>query len=328
MARYLLTGATGFVGANVLRHLVAAGHEVTCVVRKPNLCVEGVQATLVSAPLTDVDAMARAMDGHDGVLHVAGIFDPGPGGEATMRALHVDATVALLAAAAKAAVPRFLTCSSSCTVGFGPLSAPGDEDTPVDADAIYGKRGALRAYYETKLESERVTAEAGGVVVCPDYVLGAWDVKPTSGQLLLAIARGFVPLYPGGGKCFVDADDCAVGHLRAIEVGQPGRRYLLGNWNLSYRDFMATCARAAGKRPPVVRTPRLALEAAGLAGAVLARFDEHRFAGLERHVLRAMAQARYRTGERSWRELGVPRTPVDVTVDKTLRWFRDHGYLA
>ncbi len=328
MGRYLLTGATGFVGANVLRHLLARGDRVACVVRKPNLCVEGLPVDLVTAPITDVTAMARAMEGCDGVFHVAGIFDPGPKGEATMRALHVDATRALLDAASVAGVKRFLTCSSSCTVGFGPLSRPGNEDTPIDADRIYGKRGALRSYYETKLESERLTEEWGGVVVCPDYVLGAWDVKPTSGQLLLTIARGTVPVYPGGGKCFIDADDCAVGHLAALDRGRPGRRYLLGNWNLSYRDFMRMCARAVGKRGPWLKTPGLLLDAAGLAGAVLARVDEHRFAGLERHVLRAMAQERYRTGERSWSELGVPRTPMEATVEKTVRWFREHEYLA
>lgn len=327
MSRIFLTGATGFVGANVARQLLARGHRVVCAVRKPNLCVEGLDVELVTPSLTDEEALLPALEGCDGVLHVAGIFDPGPEGEAAMWSLHVDATRALLAAARRQGISRFVTCSSSITVGFGPISAPGDEDTPLDAAAVYGKRGALQAYYASKLESERLTIEAGGVVVNPDFVLGPWDVKPTSGQLLLSVARRWVPVYPTGGKCFIDADDCAIGHIRALEVGRPGRRYLLGNWNLSYREFMEACARVAGTRGPILPVPGLALRAAGQAGRLLQRVDAHRFAGLERHVLAAMMQPRHRSGRRSWDELGVPRTPIESTIEASLRWFRDHGYL-
>ncbi len=325
--RYLLTGGTGFVGANVVRHLLRRGDRVVCVVRKPNVCLEGLPVELVTPSITDVDALARAAEGCDGIFHIAGIFDPGPGGEDAMRALHVDATKALCAAATKAGVPRLLVCSSSITVGFGSKDAPGDEDTPLDVDAIYGRKGALRTYHDTKLESERIGAEWGAIIVNPDYVLGPWDIKPTSGQLLLAIAKGWVPAYPTGGKCFVDADDCAVGHLQAMDRGRPGRRYLLGNHNLSYREFMTLCAEVTGSRAPVVPVPGTALRVLGRAGSLLQRWDAHRFAGLERHVLLAMQQGRYRSGRRSWEELGVPRTPMRRTVEAAYGWFEEHGYV-
>lgn len=323
--KVLLTGATGFVGANVVRHLLARGDEVVCVVRKPNVCVEGLPVRLVTVGLDDDDGLADAMAGCDGVMHVAGTFDPGPGGEELMKSLHVDATEALLRASRRAGVGRFLYCSSSITVGFGPLDRPGDEDTPLDVDAIYGRSGALRAYHDTKLAGERLVQEAGGVVVCPDFVLGAWDIKPTSGQLLVSMARGWVPVYPRGGKCFVDADDCAVGHLVALERGVPGRRYLLGNHNLPYRDFMRVVAEVTGARPPLVGVPDLALRAAGLVGGVLQRVDVHRFAGFEPHLLLAMQQERFRDGGRARRELGVPVTPLEDTVRKAWRWFQAHG---
>ncbi|MFZ5482561.1 MAG: NAD(P)H-binding protein, partial [Myxococcota bacterium] len=69
--KYLLTGATGFVGANVVRHLLARGDEVRCVVRKPNVCVEGLAVELVGDKVDDVDAMARAAEGCEAILHVA-----------------------------------------------------------------------------------------------------------------------------------------------------------------------------------------------------------------------------------------------------------------
>lgn len=325
--RFLLTGATGFVGANVVRHLLARGDEVVCVLRKPNLCVEGLPVTLSKVSMTDADALAKAAEGCDGVFHVAGTFDPGPEGEALMRTIHVDATKALIAACKAAGVPRLVLCSSSITVGFGPKEAPGDEDSPLDPDRVYGRSGALRTYYDTKLESEHLAADAGHVIVNPDYVLGAWDIRPTSGQLLLSVAKGWVPVHPRGGKCFVDADDCAIGHLRAMDVGRPGRRYLLGNHNASYKEFMDLCAAAAGTRGPVLPMPNVVMHAAGLAGRMLSRVDTHRFAGLDANVLNSMRELRYRTGRRSWEELGVPRTDLRETIQKALGWFREHGYL-
>jgi len=65
---------------------------------------------------------------------------------------------------------------------------------------------------------------------------------------------------------------------------------------------------------------------AGLVGAIGSRVDPHRFAGLDRAVLRSMQQARYRDGGRAVRELGVPQTPLVESIEKAYRWFVDHGY--
>jgi dihydroflavonol-4-reductase len=328
-----LTGGTGFIGANLARHLLQRGDRVRCLVRTPGPTLEGLDVALLNPPLRDepaaIDALARALEGCEGVYHVAGIFDPSPGGVDRMFQVHVGATHALLKACALAGVRRLVYCSSSVTVGYGPRTQPGNEDSALDPDEIYGRNNPLRAYHDSKLEGEAVALSfpgVQGVVVNPDFILGAWDVKPTSGQLVVAMARRFVPVYPRGGKCFQDADDCAAGHALAMERGQPGRRYLLGNENLSYRQFMGIVAEVVGRRPPLLPLPDLAVSVAGRLGQGLSRIDAHRFAGLDPKVLRSMQQDRYRSGARSWAELGVPRTPIRVAVEKALRWFRERGY--
>ena len=327
--KVFVTGGTGFIGANLVRHLVARGDEVVALVRKPNLCLEGLPIRMVQADITDADALAPLVRGCGGIYHVAGLFDASPGGIARMREIHVYGTQALLRAAEREGVPRLVLCSSSVTVGFGSKEQPGDEETPLDPGAIYGATGALRAYHDTKLQSEKMAAGWGGVeaiIVNPDYILGAWDVKPTSGQLIVTMAKGMVPVYPKGGKCFQDADDCALGHILAMERGQPGRRYLLGNQNLSYLEFMTMVAEVVGRRPPFLAVPDFALGLAGAVGEQLLALDPHRFAGLDPNVLRSMRQERYRSGDRAARELGVPRTPIRESVEKAYRWFKDHGY--
>lgn len=335
--RYLVTGATGFIGANLVRVLLDRGDRPRCLIRRPNRAIEGLDLELVEGPLVprhaaydaDVDALARLMDGCEGIYHVAGTFDPGPGGSKRMREIHVYATRALCEAAERAGVRRIVVCSSSVTVGFGPREAPGNEETPLDPDAIYGRSGPLRDYHDTKRQAEQIALGWKGieaVVVNPDFTIGPWDVKPTSGKLIVGLARRPIPFHPRGGKLFQHVRDCALGHVLAMERGASGRRYLLGTENLSYREFLHIVAEVVGRRPPRLPLPDLFTRLAGVVGRWASRADPHRFAGLDPFVLRAMQQDRYRTARRSWEELGVPRTPVAQAVEEAYRWFVDHGY--
>ncbi|MBO83831.1 MAG: hypothetical protein CL927_00615, partial [Deltaproteobacteria bacterium] len=316
--KVLVTGATGFIGANLVRHLLQRDDEVHCIIRKKRMAIEGLDLHLHQIPLNDdhdsVEALARAMDGCEAVYHVAGLFDPSVGGAQRMRSVHVFGLRGLLRAAEKVGIRRMVVCSSSVTVGYGPRDAPGDEETFLDAEKVYGGQGAtLRAYHDTKLQAEHMAAGWEGVdtvIVNPDYIVGAWDVKPTSGQLIVAMSKlpFSVPVHPKGGKCFMDADDCALGHILAFERGTRGRRYLLGAHNLSYREFMGISAEALGKAPPRIPVPDRVMRLAGRVGGLLHARDAHRFAGLDPSVLRAMQEERYRTAQRAVDELGVPQT--------------------
>lgn len=306
-----VTGGSGFIGANLVRVLLARGWRVRCAVRatSPTLALDGLPIERVVVDLTDPAAVAAALAGTDAVFHVAGVYDTGPDGIAAMRRVHVDATRAILDGMARAGVRRGVLCSSSITVGYGPRDAPGDEDTALDPD-VYGRAGPLRAYHDTKAEAERLARDADVemVIVNPDYTIGAWDLKPTSGAMIVHLAKRPIPVWPRGGKCFVDAEDCALGHLLAWERGAPGRRYLLGVHNRSYREFMTAVARAVGRRPPLLPLPRALTRVVPVP------------------LLRAMQAERYRSGRRAIDELGLPVRPLEDSIATALRWFRDHGY--
>ena len=95
--KVVVTGGTGFIGANVVRLLLARGDEVTCLVRSssPGLCLEGLPVTLNNTKLTDAEGLRRVLHGADEVYHLAGVFDPSPQGADLMAEVHVKATAAL-----------------------------------------------------------------------------------------------------------------------------------------------------------------------------------------------------------------------------------------
>jgi dihydroflavonol-4-reductase len=333
--RVLVTGGTGFVGAHVVRAHLAAGWQVRCAVRasSPLRALEGLDVERVELPLDQPEALEAALADVDAVQHVAGIFDVGPGGAARMRRVHVAATDALCRAAmAQPAPPRLVLCSSSITISWGPRSAPANEDAPViDADRMYGRDNPLRDYYESKLEAEAVLrgwVDRGlhGVIVNPDYVIGPWDRKPTSGAIIVNMARRWVPIHPRGGKSFIDAADCGLGHLLALEKGRPGARYLLGVHNLSYREFMFEVARVVKRPPPLLPLPRTVTGLAGRVGSLLDRIGGKATVALNPQVLSSMQSERYRDGSRARDELGLPSTPIRESIEQAYAWFRDHDY--
>ena len=240
--KVLLTGATGFLGANLARALCTRGDEVHCIIRKPNVCIEGLDVILHTIPLIDhpaeVARLTKVMEGCEVVYHLAGIFDPSPEGIERMYTLHVYGTRALLRAAERAKVKRFVLCSSSITVAYGSKDHPGTEADSFDPIHSYGGSGALFAYYRSKLQAEQLALgwkSLDSVVVNPDYIIGPYDVKPTSGQLILSMSKRWLPFYPRGGKCFLGADECSQAHIAAALHGKKGERYLLGGHNLSYK---------------------------------------------------------------------------------------------
>jgi dihydroflavonol-4-reductase len=336
MAKYVITGATGFLGANLVRLLLEEGHQVDCIIRKPNALVEGLPVGLHTIPLVDrfseVTALAKVMEGASGVFHLAGLFDPSPEGMRRMTQVHIFGTRALLNAAEQAGVKRFVHCSSSVTVGFAqkkPNAIEECEGWSFDPNVIYGTSGALRHYYNTKVQSEDLVLGWVGletVVVNPDYILGAYDVKPTSGQMLLSLCKGRLPVYPSGGKCFLGARDCAQAHLAAMTEGRAGQRYLLGHHNLTYKELLESAATVLGTSAPRWKLPTVGTSVLGTVGKRLASVDPHRFAGLNPYVLRSMQENRYRTGAKMIGELNVQPTPIEEAIEETIRWFKDNGY--
>ncbi len=330
--RVLVTGATGFLGGNLVRLLLERGHAVRVYRRSTssNRVLEGLPVEVATGELTDPEAMARAVRGCGQVYHLAGAYETGPGAAESMYRCHVTGTRLLCEVSMAQGVERMVICSSSITLPFGSRSEPAREDDPDPFERTgVPYRGALRAYYEAKkaqLEVGREFAARGFpvVVVHPDFVIGPWDVKPTSGKIVVQMARlPWLPFYPPGGKCFIGARDCAMGHVLAMEKGRPGVSYLLGDHNLSYREALGIIARVVGKPPPRFPLPRSVQRAAHQ----LARWFGDRLPAvthLSSH-LDSLYLERYRSPSRAREELGLGSTPFEETVESAYRWFRDNG---
>ena len=322
--RYLVTGATGLVGNNVVRQLLDAGHFVRVLARGTSdpRPLAGLDVERVAGDVRDGSALAQACAGVDVVVHSAGHVYIGWTGLEDHRAVNVEGT-RNVAAAARQAGARLVHVSSVNALGLGRLESPADEETALPGIVPV-------PYVITKREAEQVVleeAERGlwAAIVNPAMMFGPWDWKPSSGQMLVEVSQGSL-FAPVGAQNVCDVRDVAQGTIAAAERGASGRRYILGGHNLSYRDLWTRIAALAGRAGP--RLPMGPVFRAVAAPLLSART---RLTGRESPAnsgaLAMSGQSHCFTSARAERELGYRIRPLDETLADAWQWLREHGYI-
>lgn len=329
-----VTGATGFIGANLVHVLHAAGHTVRALVR-PGSDLRGLAGAAfepVHADLQDRAALAEAMRGCDWCFHVAASYHLWLPDYAPLYAANVEGTRAVLEAAGEAGCRRIVYTS---TVGvLRPPPAGAANPAPADETALATEAEMTNPYKHSKWLAEQIARDLAArglpvVIVNPTAPVGPRDVKPTpTGQVIVDFLNRALPAYVDTGLNWVHVRDVALGHLLAAERGRVGERYILGhaegNWTL--QQALAVLAEITGLPAPRWRIPW------GLAW-LAAHVDECK-SRLTRRPPRAplagVRMARYKmffNPAKAIRELGLPQTPPRQALAEAVEWFRAHGYV-
>lgn len=324
----LVTGGTGFIGANVTRELVAAGATVRVLARPggDRRALEGARAEIADGDLLDPSSVRRAVSGVQTVYHVAADFRLWTRDPAALYRTNVDGTRTVLEAAGEAGVGRIVYTSSIAVLGTPKDGRPGTEDTPVTLGDMVGH------YERSKFLAEEVALDLARrglpvVVVNPSAPLGPWDVKPTpTGQMILDFMRGRMVATVDTGMNAVHVRDVARGHLLAAERGKPGERYILGHRNMSLIEILGILGEITGRRPPRFRVPHAIAWLAAAASESLARVTG-RPPAIPLAAVRMARKRMYFSPARAVRELGLPQTDVRTALADAVAWFEAHGYV-
>jgi dihydroflavonol-4-reductase len=323
----LVTGGTGFLGANLARLLVAEGYRVRVLARPASSlrALEGCPVELVRGDLLDADSVARAIQGCEQVFHVAADYRLWARHPAEIYRANVDGTRVVCQACGQASVERLVYTSSVGTLGLPRAGGVGTETTPVSL------RDMIGAYKRSKFLAERVVEEYAArglpvVIVNPTNPIGPWEVKPTpTGQMLLDYLLGRMAATLDTGLNLVHIADVARGHLLAAQRGRVGERYILGCENRSLTEIFHTLESITGIRAPRVRVPHALVYLVALLNEASARATGRS----PRVPLAGVRMARkhmYFSAAKAVRELGLPQTPVEQGLRDAVDWFVAHGY--
>ena len=326
--KIFLTGATGFVGHHVAKALAERGAELRLLVRASSKVsnLEGIAGDTVVGDLSKPGSYAPALQGCDAVMHVAAdyrlwIRDP----DAMYRA-NVDGTRDLLKLAREAGVRRVVYTSSVATMAFRTDGIVVNEDTPVSISDMVGhsKRSKFLA------EQQAIAAAKDGqqvIILNPTTPIGPNDWKPTpTGRIFVDFLNRKFPAYEDTGLNLVDVAEIARIHAAALEVGTPGRRYILGGENLTLKQILDKMSAITGIPSPTTKIPF------GIA-ATYAFFEEWitgRIRGKEpRATLEEVRMGRkkmFASSARAQQELGFRILPVYPAMRAAIDWFRVNGY--
>jgi dihydroflavonol-4-reductase len=327
--RALVTGATGFIGRRLVDRLLAGGNEVVALVRDRGPGGRGGLPPGVRVhpgDLTRPETLGDAGRGCARLYHLAGLVTFDPRAHERLHRVNGRGTADLLSAAAGWGVARTVVVSSACTVGLADSARRLLDEDAAPTRAVV----AANPYLASKLEAERVAVEAARtqhvVVVNPSTVYGPGDHSLNSGTLIRQVARAPAVPVPPGGSNVVDVDDVVTGILLAAERGHPGRRYLLGGHNLSFREIIETIVEVTGRRPWLLPVPRIAR---GLCAA--AAWGVGRLAGarlLTPQIVDDLFAFKFYSSRRAREELGwAARASFEQSVRGAWAYYRERGLL-
>lgn len=327
--RTFVTGSTGLLGNNLVRALLAAGHEVFALARskeKAQRQLGDTAARVVVGDMKDVAGFASALDGVDVLFHTAAYFREyyTPGDHAAIvDRLNVAATMQLAQAAHARGVKKMVDTSSSGIIGLKPDGSPGDEETPMWP----GSRKNL--YFDSKRKVEpllRAFAQEKGFFIAsalPGWMWGPYDAGPTpSGQIVLdALAHKLPPAVPPGGATAVDARDVAAGMLRIAEAGRSGERYILADGFVDLGELLVNLSALAGTKPPKMRIPYVGALAIAAVAETWSRITG-KASAISIEGIRLMHARLQVTSAKAQRELGVTFRPFSVTLADSVAWIK------
>jgi dihydroflavonol-4-reductase len=323
----LVTGATGFVGSNVVRELLDGGRTVRVLARpgSDRRALTGIEVDVSEGDLRDRRSLERAVAGVREVYHVAADYRLWALNPADLFTTNVEGTRAILTASAEAGVGRIVYTSTVGTLGLPKNDHPGTEDTPVSLAEMVGP------YKASKFLAEQVALDlarrgAPIVIVNPSAPVGPWDVKPTpTGQMIVDFLRGRMFGTLDTGLNLVHVRDVARGHLLAAERGRVGEKYILGCRNVSLGQIFEMLAELTGRPAPRMRVPYAVAWTGALCMEATARLTRR----APRVSLTAVRMARkrmYFSADKAVRELRLPQTDVRVALRDAVEWFTTWGY--
>jgi len=272
--RYLVTGATGFLGSELVKQLIGRGQQVIALVRSPDKAtlIKTLGATVHVADIVDRESLRQPMIGVDGVFHTAAWYRLGVKHSRELAEhVNVEGTRNVLEIAKQLQIPKVVYTS---TVGVF-----GDTKGQV-VDESYYKRGPFLTEYDRSkwlahYEVAVPMIEQGMplVIVMPGLIYGPGDHSAVH-RTLVDLLRNRLFITPRGATfAWGYVEDIARGLRQAMDTGTPGQSYLLCGPAHTFQDAFAMAARIAKRRRPLIHPPPTVLKAAAAVASLVERWD-------------------------------------------------------
>ncbi len=321
----LVTGASGHIGANLIRSLLHDGHDVRVLMHRSHEAINGLPVEIAHGDVRDIDSLMQACQGMDVVYHLAAVVSIGMGNRHEIESINVQGPRNIVESCLKNNVRRLVHFSSIHALEQKPLDKPLDE-TREAVKAPCPPYDLSKALGEIEIQ-KGIERGLNAIIIRPTAVIGPHDYRLShSGQAILAIARGKLPALVNGGFDWVDVRDVVNGAMQAEKIALPGSRYLFsGHW-ASLAEIACIIAEYTGTSLPFFTSPVWLAEFCTPLVASYARLRGERPL-YTRAALRAVHSNKHISHAKAHHELGYDPRPIRNTIHATLEWFEESGRL-
>jgi len=322
----VVTGASGHIGANLVRALLAEGRPVRVLLHVDRRAIDGLEVEVAEGDVCDLKSLCAAFAGADVVYHLAARISLSMGEWPLLESINVVGTRNIVEACLRSGVRRLVHFSSIHALVQEPMDMPVDELRPLAESSRYPPYDRSKAAGEKEVR-KGIQRGLDAIIINPTAVVGPYDHAPSHfGQALLTLTRGRLPALVDGGFNWVDARDVVQGAMRAEEHAATGARYLLsGHW-ASMCDLASMVEEISGVASPKLVCP-LWLAPVGTPFASIYASITRTRPLYTRASLIAMRSNRNMSYEKAARDLGYNPRPLRDSIGDTLRWFAENGYL-
>lgn len=321
-----VTGATGFVGSNLVKTLLDQGWAVTVVARKDSSRqdIEDLPIDIRFGDIVDLPSLRESMpDRVDAVFHVAASTNVWAGNNDEQDRVNIGGTRNVVECAIEARAGRLLLTSSFTTWGFQDQVINELSPRSLDSDWIN--------YVRTKRISENIVKDAvqagalDAVILNPGHILGPGDRNNWS-RMIRMVSENALPGVPPGGGDFADVREVAKAHVAAFHKGEPGAHYLLGGEDVSFAEVIRLVAEILGKEVPTRITPAWLLRTLAHGKAVIAAFTR-RPPDITPESAKMICHHVRCDSSHAMTALGYRHTPIRQLLQDTVDWMRGEGLL-
>jgi dihydroflavonol-4-reductase len=320
-----VTGASGHVGANLCRSLIAEGHIVKALVHTHSDSLKGLDLEIIQGGINDLEALRKLCKDTEIVFHLAAVISI-DGQKDKLFEVNVEGTKNLISVIRENGVKKLIHFSSIHALTHRPYHELMDETRPLVTE------GPM--WYEiTKSLADKMVLEAttnglNAVVINPTAIVGPFDFKPSLvGTVLIRLYNKSLPALVPGGYNWVDVRDVVQGAMAAMDKGRSGERYILGGKWVSVKDLALLVEQVTGKKVIKLTIPTLVAQIgvpfikayARITGQEpLYTFDS----------LRTLREVNTRISiQKAETELGYNSRDLALTIRDTMDWFKANGHI-
>jgi nucleoside-diphosphate-sugar epimerase len=323
--KVFVSGATGFIGIQLVKRLLHEGASVHALYRSESKAdlIRLPNVQLFKGDILDKASLHLAMKGCEEAYHAAAFAGVWARDPALVFRLNVDGALNVIEAAGKQGVRRVVVTSTAGILG------------PSENGAVHESSPAPESFFtdyeasKFKLEQlllGRTAVDPEVVIVNPTRVYGPGYLSESNGvsKMIKQYIAGSWRLIPGDGNSsgnYVFVEDVVSGHLLAMKKGKPGERYVLGGENISYNQLFRHTSAASGVHKRLFKIPLIIMLTTAALMQGISKISG-RPPLIVPNLVRKFNHNWIVSSEKAIRELGYEARSAQEGIEQTVQWIK------